>query len=45
MPQLTRRRSFDHRQECWEIYYGDAKWFKAPVFKYDVAGTGQYQSV
>jgi hypothetical protein len=23
MPALTRRRSPDHRQECWQIYYGD----------------------
>jgi hypothetical protein len=23
MPVLTRRRSDDHRQECWLIYYGD----------------------
>jgi hypothetical protein len=23
MPALTRRRSPDHRQECWLIYYGD----------------------
>jgi len=23
MPALTLRRSSDHRQECWEIYYGD----------------------
>jgi hypothetical protein len=23
MPELTRRRSEDHRQECWHIYYGD----------------------
>jgi hypothetical protein len=22
MPALTRRRSLDHRQECWHIYYG-----------------------
>jgi hypothetical protein len=22
MPTLTRRRSPEHRQECWEIYYG-----------------------
>ena len=23
MPALTHRRSDDHRQECWLIYYGD----------------------
>ncbi len=23
MPALTRRRSADHREECWHIYYGD----------------------
>jgi hypothetical protein len=23
MPALTRRRSPEHRQECWEIYFGD----------------------
>jgi hypothetical protein len=23
MPELTRRRSAHHRQECWHIYYGD----------------------
>jgi hypothetical protein len=23
MPTLTRRRSRDHDQECWLIYYGD----------------------
>jgi hypothetical protein len=23
MPVLSRRRSLDHRQECWLIYYGD----------------------
>jgi hypothetical protein len=23
MPELSRRRSQDHRQVCWEIYYGD----------------------
>src|SRR5438270_4010652 len=23
MPALTRRRSGDHRQECWQIHYGD----------------------
>jgi hypothetical protein len=23
MPALTRRRSPDYRQECWEIYFGD----------------------
>jgi hypothetical protein len=23
VPALTRRRSHDHRQECWQIYYGD----------------------
>ncbi|MFY9951942.1 hypothetical protein [Bradyrhizobium sp.] len=23
MPALTRRRSRDHRQECWLIYFGD----------------------
>jgi hypothetical protein len=23
MPELTRRRSPDHREEWWEIYYGD----------------------
>jgi hypothetical protein len=23
MPELTRRRSDDHRRECWLIYYGD----------------------
>jgi hypothetical protein len=23
MPELTRRRSPDQRQECWQIYYGD----------------------
>jgi hypothetical protein len=23
MPELTRRRSEHHRQECWHIYYGD----------------------
>jgi hypothetical protein len=23
MPELTRRRSLDHRNECWHIYYGD----------------------
>src|SRR5260370_40736342 len=23
MPELARRRSLDHRQECWQIYYGD----------------------
>ena len=23
MPELTRRRSPDHREECWHIYYGD----------------------
>jgi hypothetical protein len=23
MPALTRRPSPEHRQECWEIYYGD----------------------
>jgi hypothetical protein len=23
MPALTRRRSPDHRQECWQIFYGD----------------------
>ena len=22
-PQLTRRRSADHRHKCWHIYYGD----------------------
>jgi hypothetical protein len=24
MPELTRRRSADHRHNCWHIYYGDA---------------------
>ena len=23
MPELTRRRSADHRHNCWHIYYGD----------------------
>jgi hypothetical protein len=23
MPELTGRRSPDHREECWHIYYGD----------------------
>src|ERR1700737_1675029 len=23
MPALTRRRSEDHREECWHVYYGD----------------------
>ena len=23
MPELTRRRSVDHRQECWQIFFGD----------------------
>ena len=23
MPALTRRRSPDHRQQCWVVYYGD----------------------
>jgi hypothetical protein len=23
LPELTRRRSADHRHECWHIYYGD----------------------
>ena len=23
MPELTRRRSADHREECWQIYFGD----------------------
>jgi hypothetical protein len=23
MPELTRRRSDNHRQECWQIHYGD----------------------
>jgi hypothetical protein len=23
MPELTRRRSADHREECWHIYCGD----------------------
>jgi hypothetical protein len=23
MPELTRRRSADHRRECWHVYYGD----------------------
>jgi hypothetical protein len=23
MPELTRRRSDNHRQECWHIFYGD----------------------
>jgi hypothetical protein len=23
MPELTRRRSAEHRHECWQIYYGD----------------------
>jgi hypothetical protein len=23
MPKLNRRRSLDHRNECWHIYYGD----------------------
>ena len=23
MPELTRRRSADHRHKCWHIYYGD----------------------
>ena len=23
MPELTRRRSTDAREECWHIYYGD----------------------
>jgi hypothetical protein len=23
MPVLTRRRSEDHREECWHVYYGD----------------------
>ena len=23
MPALTRRRSSDHREQCWHIYYGD----------------------
>jgi hypothetical protein len=25
MPALTRRRSPDHRQECWQIYFGDIR--------------------
>ena len=23
MPELTRRRSTDAREECWHVYYGD----------------------
>ena len=23
MPELTRRRDFESRQECWDVYYGD----------------------
>lgn len=23
MPELTRRRSLDHRNECWHVYYSD----------------------
>jgi hypothetical protein len=23
MPELTRRRSSDHRHQCWQVYYGD----------------------
>ena len=23
MPELTRRRSIDAREECWHVYYGD----------------------
>jgi hypothetical protein len=23
MPELTRRRSADHRHNCWHVYYGD----------------------
>jgi hypothetical protein len=23
MPELTRRRSADHRHKCWHVYYGD----------------------
>jgi hypothetical protein len=23
MPELTRRRSEQHREECWHIYFGD----------------------
>jgi hypothetical protein len=23
MPELTRRRSTEAREECWDIYYGD----------------------
>jgi hypothetical protein len=23
MPELTRRRSAEHRHECWHVYYGD----------------------
>ena len=25
MPELTRRRSPDHRHQCWQIYYGDTR--------------------
>jgi hypothetical protein len=25
MPQLTRRRSSDAREECWQIFYGDVR--------------------
>jgi hypothetical protein len=25
MPELTRRRSADAREECWHIYYGDVR--------------------
>jgi hypothetical protein len=25
MPQLTRRRSTETREECWHIYYGDVR--------------------
>ena len=25
MPELTRRRSTDAREECWHVYYGDVQ--------------------
>jgi hypothetical protein len=25
MPELTRRRSLDHRNECWHVFYGDVQ--------------------
>jgi hypothetical protein len=38
MPILTRRRSPDHRQECWEVYYGERTPFEDPIALPGAAG-------